>query len=283
MNKKLFVVATPIGNIKEISELAISTLKNCKTFFCEDTRNSKKLLNLLNISLEDKSFYSVNGNNEKQFIDSFEFKGSEFCLLSDAGYPILSDPGFLLINLFIKNNWDIQIINGPSSLMHSLIISGFPSSNVLFYGFLNHNKNIKMDELKELKSEYKTIIIFESVHRIKESLKLIQNVFDNDNNICVARELTKLNETIYRSKIANIHELEIIEKGEFVIVIDNNKKADEINKDNENIDYSKYLIELDKLIRKGEKEKIACKIISYKYNLKTNSLYNFWQQQKNCF
>lgn len=282
MNKKLFIVATPIGNIKEISELAITTLTNNSIFFCEDTRNSKKLLNLLNISLENKTFYSLNGNNEKQFINSFDFKDNEYCLLSDAGYPILSDPGFLLINYFIKNNWDVQIINGPSSLMHSLIVSGFPSSNVLFYGFLNHSKNLKQDQLNQLKNETKTIIIFESVHRIKETLKMIKDVFDNSKNICIARELTKMNETIYRCSIEKADKIEITEKGEFVILIDNNIKDTESVK-KEETDYSIYLNELEKLIRKGEKEKVACKMVSYKYSLKSNSLYNFWQQRKNCF
>ncbi len=279
-NNKLFIVATPIGNIKEISNYAISVISEIDDFFCEDTRNSKKLLNLLNISLTNKNFHTLNTINEKEIVSKFNFKNKNYCLLSDAGYPILSDPGFLLINHFIKNNWDVNVVNGPSSLMHSLIISGFQTKNTLFYGFLSNKKNIKETELSALSTELKTIIIFESVHRIKETLNLIKMIFNNSNKICIARELTKLNETIYRSTIANIDDLKIIEKGEFVIVIDNN--SNDIKKDENEKNYSKYLNEVKNLVLKGEKEKIACKIISYKYNLKANLLYNFWQQQKNC-
>ncbi|MDE6894381.1 MAG: 16S rRNA (cytidine(1402)-2'-O)-methyltransferase [Malacoplasma sp.] len=279
MSKKLYVVATPIGNIKEISNYAISVLSEVTEFFCEDTRNSKKLFNLLNISLTNKNFYTLNTINEEEVIKKFNFKNEKYCLLSDAGYPVLSDPGFLLINHFIKNEWLINVVNGPSSLMHSLIVSGFQTKNTLFYGFLSNKKNIKETELNNLEKENKTIVIFESVHRIKETLTLIKKIFDNSNKICVARELTKINETIYRCIIADIDKLEIVEKGEFVIVIDNNLEKD---KKSENSNYFKFLNEVKNLILKGEKEKIACKIIAYKYDIKANLLYNFWQQQKNC-
>ncbi|MDE7112075.1 MAG: 16S rRNA (cytidine(1402)-2'-O)-methyltransferase, partial [Malacoplasma sp.] len=249
MNKKLFVVATPIGNIKEISNYAISIFSELTDFFCEDTRNSKKLLNLLNISLVNKNFYTLNTINEEEVIKKFDFKKDKYCLLSDAGYPMLSDPGFLLINYFIKNNWDINVINGPSSLMHSLIVSGFQTKNTLFYGFLSSKKNIKEKELLNLKNEFKTIVIFESVHRIKETLNLIKKNFNNLNRICVARELTKLNETIYRTTIADINKIEIIEKGEFVIVIDNNK--DKSKNNITEINYLNFLNEIKSLISKG--------------------------------
>lgn len=282
MSKKLYIIATPIGNINEISKLAISTLNNCNYFFCEDTRNSKKLFNLLDISIDKKFFYSLNSINERKVIENFDFNKNEYCLLSDAGYPILSDPGFLLINHFITNKWEIQVVNGPCSMIHALVVSGFPVNNSLFYGFLDHNKNNKLAELQILKKEEKTIVIFESVHRVKETLKMIQSIFDNNKNICIGRELTKINETIYREKISNINLLNIVEKGEFTIVINNNVCKDKTNKFSKNDDYFQYLNELKLLISKGEKEKIACKMIAYKYNLKSNFLYNFWQEQKNC-
>lgn len=282
MSKKLYIVATPIGNINEISKLAISTLNNCNYFFCEDTRNSKKLFNLLDISIDKKHFYSLNAINEKKVIDEFDFNKEEYCLLSDAGYPILSDPGFILINHFINNKWDIQVINGPCSMIHALVSSGFPINNSLFYGFLDHNKSKKTKELQNLKNELKTIVIFESVHRVKETLKLIHDVFDKNKNICIGRELTKVNETLYRDKIENIPLIDLVEKGEFTIVINNNQLKDKESKNNEIEQYLNCLSELKSLISKGEKEKNACKMVAYKYNLKSNFLYNFWQERKNC-
>lgn len=273
MEKKLIVIATPIGNISEISNRAIEKLNENRYFFCEDTRVSKKLFNSLEISILNKTFYTLNDINENNFVDNFDFKENCYVLLSDAGYPMLSDPGYYLINHFIKNNWNIEVVNGPSSIMHALVTSGFPTKNFMFYGFLNHNENIRKKELIELRKEKKTIMIFESVHRIKNTLKILDDFF-TDNNICICRELTKLNETIYRGTAKKIID-QITEKGEFVILIDNNKV------DNESNNNDVILFEINNLIKKGEKDKIACKIVGYKYQKKSNELYGLWQSNKN--
>lgn len=269
MSKKLIIIATPIGNINEISNRAIQALNQNKNFFCEDTRVFKKLLSILNINHENKKMFTLNSINENKMVDNFNFIDETYCLVSDAGYPILSDPGFYLINFFIKNNWDIEIINGPSSLMHALVISGFCTKNTLFYGFLDHNENKKNIELLSLKKENKTIVIFESVHRIKNTLNQIKKIFGDNVSICVCRELTKLNETIYRGQIDDILK-NVNEKGEFVILINN-----QVEIKNKDCNLNDYLYELKTLIQKGEKEKNACKMIGYKYNLKPKDLYDF--------
>lgn len=275
MKRKLIVIATPIGNINEISKATINALSENKNFFCEDTRVLKKLLNVLGISISNKNFYALNNVNENSLVEKFNFNDETYCLTSDAGYPMLSDPGYFLINYFIKQNWEIQIINGPSALMHSLIVSGFPTQKFIFFGFLSHKNNQKKSELIELKNENKTIIIYESIHRIKETLKMIKDVFGDNVNLVVCRELTKLNETIYRGKIDDILD-NIVEKGEIVIVINNNK----INNDNKT-NYELFLNEISSLVSKGEKDKIACKIVAYKHGIKTNALYSLWQEKKN--
>lgn len=274
-NKKLLVIATPIGNLDEITIRAKNALEENENFFCEDTRVFKKLLSALEIKNLNKKIFTLNSINENKAVENFDFKDDVYCLVSDAGYPSLSDPGYFLINYFIEKKWDIEIINGPSSIMHSLIVSGFKTQNTLFYGFLKHNDLQAKKELINLKSEMKTLIIFESVHRIKRTLMYIKDIFGDDINVCVCRELTKMNETIYRGRIIDIYN-SIIEKGEFVILIDNN------NSNNKNVNnLSDYIHELKSLIGKGEKEKVACKMISYKYNLKSKELYDFWQEHKN--
>lgn len=270
------IIATPIGNIKEISEAAITAFKENKNFFCEDTRVLKKLFNLLDISINNKNFFALNAINENNIVTNFNFRDEVYCLTSDAGYPMLSDPGYFLINHFIKSDWKIEVINGPSALMHALVISGYKTNNFLFYGFLNHNKNQKEQELISLKKEEKTIVIYESIHRIKETLNLIKKIFSDDVDLVVCRELTKANETIYRGSIQMIID-SIVEKGEIVIVLNNNKENDK----KKVIDFNDYYIELKSLINKGEKEKVACKIVAYKYNLKSGDLYSFWQEKKN--
>ncbi|MCF0217433.1 MAG: 16S rRNA (cytidine(1402)-2'-O)-methyltransferase [Malacoplasma sp.] len=278
--KNLYIVATPIGNINEISSLAINSLKENTHFFCEDTRVTKKLFNLLNISLVNKHFYCFNQNNEEEFIKNFNFASNQYCLLSDAGYPLLSDPGFSLVNHFINNNWNIKVVNGPCSIMHALVVSGFPTQKFIFAGFLNHKEKIKKQELIHFNNYKNTIIIFESIHRIKETLKLIYQIFDHNKKICIARELTKINETIIRVDIKNVLTVPIVEKGEFVIVIDNNC-YENTKKENEKMDFKMILNELEMLLKKGEQINVACKMVAYKHNLKKNVVYNFWQQQKN--
>lgn len=274
MKPKLTIIATPIGNTNEISFRAIEALKNNKYYFCEDVRVSKKLLNILNISLDNKFFYVLNAVNENKAVDNFKFENENYCLLSDAGYPMLSDPGYYLINHFIKNNYQIEIINGPSSILHSLVASGFPTSPFFFYGFLDHNENKKEKELVDIKQINGTIIIFESVHRIQKTLTLIEKIFGNLVQICVCRELTKLNETIYHGNISEIKK-NLTEKGEFVILINNNSNT------SKTLELSDIMAELISLIKKGEKDKVACKMLAYKYNLKSKDIYNFWQSQKN--
>lgn len=273
---KLIVIATPIGNIEEITIKAINNFKEYNNFFCEDTRVFKKLLNLLNISLKNKNFYSLNSFNEKKVVNNFNFKNEVYCLVSDAGYPLISDPGFFLINHFIKNNFDLEIVNGPCSVIHSLVASGFNNNEFFFKGFLSNSKNQRIQELSFLKNEIKSVlIIFESVHRIIDCLKDIKKIFGDDVKICVCKELTKINEKIYRDNINSILE-NLVEKGEFIIVINNHSETKSFEQN-----FEKYYFELKKLIDKKEKDKVACKIIAYKYGLKSKDLYAFWQSKKN--
>ncbi|WP_412032200.1 16S rRNA (cytidine(1402)-2'-O)-methyltransferase [Malacoplasma muris] len=275
--KKIYVVATPIGNINEISKRAIEILNKIKVIYCEDTRVIKKLLTLLDINLINKKFISLNGFNEKEVVEKIKLQNEfEICLVSDAGYPTISDPGFCLINFAINNNISIEIVNGPSALMHALVISGFSTNNFYFFGFLNSKKNKALFELVKIKEFQTTIIIYESVHRIIETLKNIKEVFSDDVKLIVAKELTKSNETIYRGNINKIIK-EIDLRGEFVIVIDNNYNENK----KEIININDYIMEVKKLVNKNNSEKIACKMVGYKYGISSKDLFNALQLKKN--
>lgn len=276
--KKMFIVATPIGNLNEINQRAIDAFNASEIVFCENTSVTKKLFTLLNINFKDKKFIAINKFNENSIVDKLNFYDDKLCCLtSDAGYPIISDPGYYLINKVIENNINIEVINGSCSIIHALVISGFKNKNFYFNGFLSSNKNEKKDELNYLKTINSTLIIFESVHKIINTLQDIKLIFGEDVNIAVVKELTKVNETIYRGNINEIiNKIDL--RGEFIILIDNN----DVNKNNskEN-DLSIYLDEVNKIIKKGTQAKLACKMVAYKYDISSNMLFDTLQRQKN--
>lgn len=271
----LSVIATPIGNLSEFNDRAKKTIAESNIIFCEDTRVTKKLLSLLSIKFIDKKFVSYHKYNEFEKLNSaIELIKQNRCILvSDAGYPCLSDPGLFLIKSCYENNIGVEVINGSSSLMHAIAVSGIDLSNFLFIGFLNRNKNQRIEKLKELKNINFPIIIFESVHRIKETLKNIKDIF-GDREICVCRELTKKNETIYRGLISNVID-EIEEKGEFVLVIDKQ------HKDNKEKTIDDCLLIAKKLIDAGMKQKEACKKSCINTNYKSSDIYKRIMMERN--
>lgn len=276
--KKLYVVATPIGNLNEINNRAINSFNCSNIIYCEDTRVTKKLFNLLNIDITNKTFISLTGFNEKEIINKINFNNNhECCLVSDAGYPIVSDPGYNLINECIKRNISVEIINGPSSLMHALVASGFSTNSFYFVGFLSNSSSQLNNQLNDLYQIKSTLIIFESVHRIKKTLEAIKSVFGELVNLVVCKELTKMNETIYRGNIDSIIK-NIDYRGEFVIVIDNNINQKNTDK---NTDLKVYLNEVLQLVKKGNQEKVAAKMVAYKYDLNSKELFNALQVKKN--
>lgn len=220
----LYIVATPIGNLKDFTVRAQETLKSVDYVLCEDTRDSQKLLSPFGISTKTLSLHQH--SLEKRFREVLDLLegGKNLALITDAGTPGISDPGNLLIDFLIKNNPNLKIvpIPGSSALIVALSISGFPTDKFYFAGF-PPLKNKRTKYFQELAGIHGTIVFYESTHRILKTLEDIQNNFQNNKRIMVCRELTKQFETIYRADIADImksineHSL----KGEFVIVIEN--------------------------------------------------------------
>lgn len=206
--------------------------------YAEDTRSALKLLTYLNIRKKINSFHK---DNEKEVAKHilYGLKNSDIAIISEAGTPGISDPGNFLTQLLAKENIDYEVLPGATAVIPAVVKSGFPTENFYFYGFLSHKKRDKIKEIEKLSTINSTLIIYESPHRLKETLYLLLEKFYN---ICVIRELTKIyEEKIYVFSRDDVEKITI--KGEFVIVIDNNKVLSE-NKDSFNFDLKKVIKEL---------------------------------------
>ena len=218
----LSIVATPIGNLDDISLRAINTLKECDVIICENPKHSLKLLNKLDIK---KKLIALHDYNEHAVIKKIDnlLKNKNCVLISDAGSPLISDPGYNLVKYCIQNNIGVTSIPGPSSIISSLQLSGLPLSEFIFFGFAPKSKKKSEDLIKNIAKEKKTCVIFVSNQRLVIFLELLE-CFTPDRKISVCKELTKVNEFVFRGMPVKIKD-DILQKkealkGEFVVVID---------------------------------------------------------------
>ena len=221
---KLYVIPTPIGNLDDITIRAVKTLEFVDIILCEDTRRSQKLLSHLGIKSKLKSHHKFNEHKQVNNIVNKIKSGINIGVISDAGTPGISDPGFLLVRSCLNSNIDIECLPGPTALIPALIISGLPMEKFVFEGFLPTKKGRKT-KLQNLSIETRTMIFYESPHKLIKTLIDFQNIFGSERNISVSREITKMYEHTLRGKIDDI--LEKLQnkknKGEFVIVVDGKK------------------------------------------------------------
>ena len=269
----LYLVATPIGNLEEMTFRSINILKNVKLIACEDTRNTKVLLNHYEINTP---LISCHEHNEKVMCDkiiSVLKEGDDVALVSDAGYPLISDPGSILVNEVLNNDFNVTTISGSCAFLNALVSSNLNLSSFTFIGFLEAKSSQRKKQLENLKEKKETLIFYEAVHRIEETLKDMLEVLGN-RKITLARELTKKFEEYTRGSISEVIEsLNEFSKGEFVIVVEGNTKKEEISED-------VILQEIIKLVENGEKGKSAVEIIANKYNLKKNYVYDLYIKNK---
>jgi 16S rRNA (cytidine1402-2'-O)-methyltransferase len=216
----LYIVATPIGNLKDITLRALEVLKSVDLIACEDTRHTQILLDHYALKTPTTSFFQHNRFIKGKYLLGLLREGKNIALVSDAGMPGILDPGYHLINLAIKNNLEITVIPGPVALVNALVLSGKPSHKFIFAGFLPPRSIARSNRLKELARLKYTVVFYESPHRILATLEDIQTVF-GDQEIVVARELTKKFEELKRGSAKAI--LEALKKqkprGEFVLVV----------------------------------------------------------------
>ena len=216
----LYIVSTPIGNLRDITLRAIEVLKNADLIACEDTRHSRILLQHYGIGTPTTSYYQHNRFTKARYLLGRLKDNAVVALISDAGTPGISDPGYHLINLAIKNNIPIMAIPGPTALIAALVLSGRPTHRFIFEGFLSNKTHSRRKRLQELQKLDCTIVFYESPHRILATLSDIQNIF-GDIEIVVMRELTKRFEEVKRLKVSEIIQSFSHSKprGEFVVII----------------------------------------------------------------
>ena len=230
MNKtgKLILVPTPIGNLGDITIRALEVLKQADIILAEDTRVSSNLLRHFEI---DKKLWVHHKFNEHKAIDSLVSKikeGNILVLISDAGTPGISDPGFLLVRSCISNNIEVECLPGATALVPALVVSGFPTDRFVFEGFLPVKKG-RQTRLTELAEEMRTLVFYESPHRLVKSLIQFAEFFGKERNACVCRELSKLHEEVKRGTIDELVQYYTANppKGEIVIVMEGAEKRTE--------------------------------------------------------
>lgn len=220
MHGALYIVATPIGNLKDITLRAVDVLKQVDLIACEDTRHTKKLTSHYNINTLLTSYFEHNKLKKAKYIIGFLKEGKSVALVSDAGTPGISDPGYRLIKDAIENNINVTVIPGPSAIISSLVVSGLPTDRFFFEGFLSNKSAARRKRLETLKHVKRTIIFYESPHRLIKCLNDMLDIFGNITAVCT-RELTKKFEEIKRAPLKELisHFQEKKPKGEFVILV----------------------------------------------------------------
>lgn len=267
MEGKLYICATPIGNLEDITLRALKILKEVDFIAAEDTRHTIKLLNHYDIK---NNLISYHGHNEKrrssQIIEKL-ISGESCALVSDAGMPGISDPGAVIIKEAILNNVEVVVLPGATAFVSALVMSGFETDRFVFEGFLPHKRGDKISALEKIYNENRTIIFYESPHRLIDTLKAMIAVFGS-RQLSVSREITKKFEETVRGDLGEV--LDYFEgkeiKGEFVLVV----KGNEASIKEVSIDIDKYLIEL---LDAGMTKKDAVNYLVKTYRLNKNDVY----------
>lgn len=262
---KLYLIPTPIGNMDDITLRAVETLKNVDIIYAEDTRETLALLKKLNITKRVESCHKYSEMMHKDKIINILKEGKDIGYVTDRGTPLISDPGNVIVDEAIKNGITVISLPGPNALLPALNMSGISNEKFLFYGFLNSKKSIAKKELIDLKNIKYSLIFYESPYRLKETLKLMLDVFGN-REASIVREISKIYEEVLRDNIENL--LKIVDniKGEIVIVVEGNNNIEEDNNNYEEL--------INDLINKGYSKRDAVKEISDRYNVSKNKIYN---------
>ena len=262
----LYLIATPIGNLGEFSTRAIEVINEMDLIAAEDTRNTNDLLHKFNIK---KPIVSLREHNEVEaslnLIKQIK-EGKKVAYMSDAGYPGISDPGYILTKLCLENDIAVSTISGSSAFINALVRSGLDTSHFYFHGFLSAKENEAKEELESIKNKSETLIFYESPHRIVKTLKLLLVVL-GDRRISLQRELTKINEENIIGSLSELVELdESTLKGEMVIIVEGNKANQENYNDEEIIKL------VNELVAKGLTKKDAIEFVSNVTKVRKNHI-----------
>ena len=263
----LYLVPTPIGNLGEMTIRSIEVLKSVNYIACEDTRNTIKLLNHFDIKAKLISHHEHNLHVAIPKILHLLEEGENIAIVSDAGYPAISDPGYELVKAVIDATYNVVPISGCNAALDALVVSGIAPQPFMFYGFLSHENKNKKKELEELKNQMMTIVFYEAPHRIKKTLTVMLEIL-GDRHIALCRELTKKHEEIIRGTISEVLEICDDLKGEMVIVVEGAKEIVE-----EEVFEQSIKEHVQSFVDKGMSAKDAIKEVAKIRKLKKNHVY----------
>ncbi|MBR3198723.1 MAG: 16S rRNA (cytidine(1402)-2'-O)-methyltransferase [Bacilli bacterium] len=268
----IYIVPTPIGNLEDITLRALNILKEVEVIFAEDTRTTNILLKHYNINKKILSNHLYNEN--KMITKEIEYlkNGKDIAIVSDAGTPVISDPGYILVKEAIKEGYNVVCLPGATAIIPAVVMSGLAGGPFTFYGFLNNKESKRKKELETLKTNKYPIVFYESPHRVLKTLENIKEIFGN-RKISIAREISKKYEEIIRGKIEEIIEKYEELKGEIVIIVEGN---------NETKNYDNLTIKdhINIYLEEGIIPKEAIKKVAKERNLPKSEVYNEYLKNK---
>lgn len=275
MSGTLYLCATPIGNLGDVSARCIEILKSVDTVAAEDTRRTVQLLNYFEISKPLTSYHEHNKREKGEYLIGLLKDGKDIALVSDAGTPAISDPGEDMVRLCIENDITVTSVPGPVAAVNALILSGISPRRFAFEGFLSVNKRHRTEHLESLKNDTHTLIFYEAPHKLRDTLKDMCRVFGGERRIALARELTKIHEEILRMTISEAVEYysETNPRGEYVLIV---AGADKDSAEPEDSWWSGLDIKshVEEYIKRGMDSKEAVKTAAKDRNIPKREVYN---------
>ncbi|MBC6361972.1 16S rRNA (cytidine(1402)-2'-O)-methyltransferase [Lactobacillus apis] len=272
---KLYLVPTPIGNLEDITIRAKKVLQSADYIAAEDTRTSGILLEKIGVHNHMLSFHKYNSKQRAPELIKLMQEGAVIAEISDAGMPVISDPGYELVQECIKNDIPVVPLPGASAFTTALIASGFDAQPFTYYGFLPRKAGEQKPFFEQMNEARATSIFYEAPHRLAKTLKNMATVFDSDRQIVAARELTKIHEEFVRGTITELNDYfeENAPRGEFVILVSPNAK------EQEQLSWDELIALVDQRVQLGDSKKVAIKEVAQANNVSKNELYDRYHQK----
>ena len=274
-NGKLYLVPTPIGNLEDITIRAKKVLQEADYIAAEDTRTSGILLEKIGVHNHMLSFHKYNSKERAPELIKLMTKGAVIAEISDAGMPVISDPGYILVQECIKNNIPVVPLPGASAFATALIASGFDAQPFTYYGFLPRKKSEQKSFFEQMNKARATSVFYEAPHRLVKTLNNMSEILDSERQIVVARELTKIHEEFIRGTISEVTTFfeQNAPRGEFVILVSPNTKQAE------KLSWTALIALVEQLVAKGKSKKMAIKEIAQENHVSKNELYERYHQK----
>ena len=274
-NGKLYLVPTPIGNLEDITLRAKRILQEADYIAAEDTRTSGILLEKIGVHNHMLSFHKYNSKERAPELIKLMKDGAVIAEISDAGMPVISDPGYILVQECIKNDIPVVPLPGASAFATALIASGFDAQPFTYYGFLPRKKSEQQPFFEQMKKAHATSIFYEAPHRLTKTLNNLSEILNSERKIVVARELTKIHEEFIRGTISEVTDYfeQNAPRGEFVVLISPNIIEEK------QLSWLELIKMVNRLVDKGESKKSAIKLVAQENNISKNELYERYHQK----